>query len=257
MFPIFKQCCHPQEVWGLRRLCLQLAPELVEFLDPAKDTEALKFILDFLQVSLKKQSSSADSGASAEKWVRVQAMQNFGQIVHACHLKNEKRQLSGKINEVCRFFYDLEFLKAEKVNIQAEDSFMSDDESEKIKEMWAFHMPCVLLVQKSEFWPTLKQIYQEIYTDIAVPVKRSLAASFLEITKLHLDEQFMTPVLQSFATSPVEEVRQKVYPHLIPYIKLTSQNQLHLVQTLIKPLLDEKPEKPSFKHSVARASLLE
>ena len=73
-------------------------------------------------------------------------MQNFGQIVHACYLKNDKKHLSAKINEVCRFFYDLEFLKAEKLNIQAEDSFMSDDESEKIKEMWAFHMPCVLLV---------------------------------------------------------------------------------------------------------------
>ena len=49
VFSIFKKCCMPGEIWGLRKLCLQLAPELIAFLD---DTEALKFILDFLKMSL-------------------------------------------------------------------------------------------------------------------------------------------------------------------------------------------------------------
>lgn len=54
-------------------------------------------------------------------------------------------------------------------------------------------------------------------------------------------------------------MRQKVYPHLIPYIKLVplQEQQLVLIQSLIKPLLDDKPAKPTLKHSLAKAQLLE
>jgi hypothetical protein len=69
---------------------------------------------------------------------------------------------------------------------------MSDDETEKIKEMWAYHMPCVLLVQKVDYWPKLKIIYQDIFMDISVTIKKSLASSLLEITKINMDEAFMT-----------------------------------------------------------------
>jgi hypothetical protein len=69
---------------------------------------------------------------------------------------------------------------------------MSDDDTEKIKEMWAFHLPCILLIQKSEYWSRLKPIYQELYTDISPVVKKSLAASLIEVAKIHLDEPFMT-----------------------------------------------------------------
>ncbi len=51
VFSIFKKCCMPGEIWGLRKLCLQLAPELIAVLD---DTEALKFILDFLKISIMR-----------------------------------------------------------------------------------------------------------------------------------------------------------------------------------------------------------
>jgi hypothetical protein len=56
-----------------------------------------------------------------------------------------KPQIAVKITEVCNAFYDLEFLKAEKGN-SSQESFMPEDDSDKIKEMWAYHMPCVLLV---------------------------------------------------------------------------------------------------------------
>ena len=79
-----------------------------------------------------------------------------------------------------------------QANDIAEDSFMTDDDTEKIKEMWAFHLPCVLLVQKAEYWSRLKPIYSEIYLDLSTTVKKSLASSFLEIAKLHLDEPFLT-----------------------------------------------------------------
>lgn len=120
---------------------------MIEALDGQKDIQALTYILDFLAQSLKKPEPSPDTSTNSEKWVRNQAMQNFGQIIHAAWLKNPVK-LKDKITEVCNGFYDLEFLKNEKlVKLQqVEDSFMTDDDTEKIKEMWAFHLPCVLLV---------------------------------------------------------------------------------------------------------------
>ena len=67
---------------------------------------------------------------------------------------------------------------------------MTDDDTEKIKEMWAYHLPCVLLVQND--WTKLKPIYQEIYQDLSTTVKKSLASSLFEVAKIHLDEQFLT-----------------------------------------------------------------
>lgn len=53
VFQIYKKFAQPSEVWGLRRLCLTLAPEMAQLIDPS-DTEAFKFILEFLSKSLKK-----------------------------------------------------------------------------------------------------------------------------------------------------------------------------------------------------------
>lgn len=74
VYSIFKKCCVPDELWSLRKLCLQLAPELIANLD---DTEALKFILDFLKVSLLRPGDQEDEDAQQKKnegWVRNQAM---------------------------------------------------------------------------------------------------------------------------------------------------------------------------------------
>ncbi len=77
---------------------------------------------------------------------------------------------------------------------------MPEDDIDKIKEMWAYHMPCVLLVQKAEYWFKLKPIYQEIYTDTSPSIKKSLAAAVVDIAKINLDEPFMTKVIQSFTS---------------------------------------------------------
>jgi len=64
-----------------------LAPELITFLD---DTEAFKFILDFLKVSLLQPSDQEEEDALQKKnegWVRNQAMQSFGEIIHAVYLR--------------------------------------------------------------------------------------------------------------------------------------------------------------------------
>jgi hypothetical protein len=49
---------HKSEVWGLRRLCLELAPDMINLLVPA-EIEAFKLILDFLALSLTKQPDSS------------------------------------------------------------------------------------------------------------------------------------------------------------------------------------------------------
>jgi len=67
---VYRNYTNKEEVWGLRRLCLQLAPEMIEVLDASKDVEAIKFILDFLMTSLKKPIQMPESNTNSEKWVR-------------------------------------------------------------------------------------------------------------------------------------------------------------------------------------------
>jgi hypothetical protein len=63
--------------------------------------------LDFLTLSLRK-PPSGQAGAASEKWVRNQAMQNFGPIIHAVYMKAPHNKLvMAKIADVCRSFYDL------------------------------------------------------------------------------------------------------------------------------------------------------
>lgn len=96
------------------------------------------------------------------------------------------------ISETCDAFYDLDLLKQEKGKGDLTDSFMTNDDTEKIKEMWAYHLPCVLLInKKSDCWQRLKIIYLEIHTDISIKVKKSLVSSLLEVAKIHLDEPFI------------------------------------------------------------------
>lgn len=89
---------------------------MIELLDSA-DVEAFKFILDFLAISLKKPSHSLPmEQKNSEKWVRNQAMQNFGPIIHAAYLKVTTAQkpstsVLAKITEVCDSFYDLDLLQ--------------------------------------------------------------------------------------------------------------------------------------------------
>ena len=207
-------------------------------------------MLEFLQRSLTK---STDPANSSEKWVRNQAMQNFGQIIHGVYLKVKNHP---KLPVVCNSFYDLELLKQESEKTAADDSFTPDDDLEKMKESWAYNLPCVLLINKD--WAKLKPVYSVLYTDASAQVKKSLAASLCEIVKLHLDEPFMIQVIQSFAKSENEDVKAKVMPQIVDFIKLVqADKQLSLVTTLIKPILEDKPAKPSYKSSVAKSELLE
>lgn len=98
---------------------------------------------------------------------------------------------------------------------------MNNDESEKIKEMWAYHLPCVLLVnQKVNYWSRLKPIYVEIYTDLSLKVKKSLVAGLYETCKIYLDEPFMHQIITYFVQSDIEEIRNALTLDLVKIIKL-------------------------------------
>ena len=85
--------------------------------------------------------------------------------MHEIHLKTsetgaERDLLKVQIREACDAFYDIDVLSKTSISSNKENSekkiTMSStalDEHDKIKEMWAFNLPCMLLVNgKRKFW---------------------------------------------------------------------------------------------------------
>jgi hypothetical protein len=79
VFSFYKELCDPQEVWPLRKLCLELTSEMIALIF---NMDAFMFILDFLQTSIKPYvvSTSADTPTAIEEenqkkktenWVRI------------------------------------------------------------------------------------------------------------------------------------------------------------------------------------------
>jgi hypothetical protein len=66
----------------------------------------------------------------------------------------------------------------------------------------------------------LKPVYIEIFKDLQLSIKRSLAASLIEVSKIHLDEDFMLEVVKYFLICDLEEVKQKIVPNLVDFVKL-------------------------------------
>ena len=62
----------------------------------------------------------------------------------------------------------------------------TQDEMDRVKEMWAFNLPCILKVNGGKaYWnSTVKEIYKSLYKDILLNVRKSLAASLIEVAKL-------------------------------------------------------------------------
>lgn len=65
-------------------------------------------------------------------------------------------------------------------------SSQAQDELDKIKECWAFNFPCVLLVNGGwDFWSYRgKAAYKVLHKDVLINVRRSLAASLVEVARL-------------------------------------------------------------------------
>ena len=94
-----------------------------------------------------------------------------------------------------------------------------------------------------KYWKShLKEIYQALYKDILLNVRKSLAAGLVEIAKLldlkdslddssEADRSFLVEVANHFL-SDVEEVRFKLLPNLCEFVSLfPEENQQMLLQT--------------------------
>ena len=97
-----------------------------------------------------------------------------------------------KILEVSGVFYDPKLIENDLLKVQKKEdvaqSFMNNeqDDLDRIKEMWAFNLPCVLLVNGgSEYWrKSLCEIYKLLYKDILLCVRKSLSASLCDVASL-------------------------------------------------------------------------
>jgi hypothetical protein len=75
----------------LRKLCLEVAPELIALLS---NMDGYIFVLNFLKTSLKPYRGIPGMDKEEEVvkkknelWIRNQAMSRFGKIIHAIHQK--------------------------------------------------------------------------------------------------------------------------------------------------------------------------
>lgn len=96
----------------------------------------------------------------------------------------------------------------------------ASDDVDKVKHSWAFNLPCMLLINGEEsFWASrLKAIYEKLYKDILLTIRKTLAASLFEVVKLvdmkKKDNQtFFLEVVNHFL-SDIDEIKNKVMPRL-------------------------------------------
>lgn len=61
-----------------------------------------------------------------------------------------------------------------------------NDDIDKIKQNWAYNLPCVLLVNQGKiYWETkVKDIYKVLYKEIILGTRKTLSASMIEVMKL-------------------------------------------------------------------------
>ena len=52
-----------------------------------------------------------------------------------------------------------------------------------------------------------------------------MASSLSELVKIHFDEPFMTQVLVYYAQSDIDDIRNKVLPNLINFIRLVNPDK--------------------------------
>lgn len=223
-------------IWGVRRVAIEFMPDVIKKLKP-NETDRICKCLDALKLGISDES----------KWVKNQAFQNFGKIIYEVHLHTKepiakKKDLMAKIAEVCDDFLDPSRIAGKKLEEESVDlddpvktaklmlSSGTQDEMDRVKEMWAFNLPCILLVNGGkQYWKTrVRDVYKILYKDILLNVRKSLAASLIEVAKLidlkeeapdSEDHLFMVEVANHLL-SDVDEVRVKLLPHLCEFVSL-------------------------------------
>ena len=124
----------------------------------------------------------------------------------------------------------------------------TQDEIDKIKECWAFNFPCLLLVNGGKpYWTRVaKKVYTLLYRDILINVRKSLAASLVEVSRLiglneDLDENddrtFMVEVANHIL-GEADEIKLNFLPNLCDFILLfPADNQKMLLNSMLRERL--------------------
>lgn len=182
------------EVWGVRKAAIEYNSQLIEHLRPT-ELEKLKECFTFFKKCL----------CDSNRWVKNQALQQFGPIAHKIYLKAEqagpdsqKRAIKALVREMCETYYDMKLIFGSIEDKDLEDSFINrleeysfaqnqSDDIDKIRYYWAYNMPCAILVTESDpkFWlNNLKQIYEMLHKDVLINVRKAMAAGYKEVIKL-------------------------------------------------------------------------
>ena len=202
------------EVWGVRKACIEHMDKLVQHLHH-DDEEKLEECLNFFKKCL----------TDSNRWVKNQALVQFGPIVHKIYLKYEpeapkegekasqpisdehKTKLKTLVKDYLLAYYDTKLIFGDTTDDKdiLEESLVDKidgysfaqnkaDDVDKVRYYWAFNMPCAILVcgkDNAQFWnDNLKTIYDMLHKDILLNVRTAMAAGFKEIIKL-LDIQKM------------------------------------------------------------------
>ena len=230
------------EIWGVRKVCIENLPQLVKFLKP-DDKEKLNECVDFFKRCLN----------DSNRWVKNQALIQFGPLIN--NLYEKKANLTDMIEKLCKIYYDMKLINPGGTSSENESeldndcSFMATkgDDLDKVKYYWAFNMPCALLVnQGTNFWKDhAKQFYELLYKDILLNVRTTMSSSFKEIIELlkieamnEEDRKFFVDVLNHYLKDTVE-IQAKVLPTLCKLIsKFPDSEKQELLESLIKTKIE-------------------
>lgn len=246
------------EIWGVRKVCIENLASMMKYLrydDVSRITECIEFFKRCLH--------------DTNRWVKNQALIQFGPIVHQIFLKleqvpgegaatdSEVSQLKSLISQMCLSYYDLKLIFGDKDDLDSslmekldDYSFMQNktDDVDKVKYYWAYNLPCALLVNgKSIFWFShIKNIYEMLYKDVLINLRTTIAASFkdvieiLEIDKMEKKEerQFFVTVLNHFLKDS-EEISAKVLPTICKLIsKFPEEEKTELLDSLVRTKIE-------------------
>lgn len=95
----------------------------------------------------------------------------------------------------------------------------SNDDIDKVKYYWAYFIPCALMLNGGQnYWESrIKGVFQKLYKDILLNVRKSLAAGLYEIMKLvdlknQENQKFFIEALVQLLSADIPEIRAKVAP---------------------------------------------
>lgn len=247
-----------EEIWGVRKVCIENLANLIKYLK-YNDQTRMSECIDFFKRCLN----------DSNRWVKNQALIQFGPIVHQIYLKIEAIPESEKnvdssvanlkelINKMCLTYYDMKMIFGGKDDLDSslmdkldDYSFMQNktDDVDKVKYYWAYNLPCALLVNgKSVFWFNhLKNIYELLYKDILINLRTTIAASFKEVIELldidkmdkQEDRQFFVDVLNHFLKDS-DEISTKVLPTICKLVsKFPDEDKTRLLDNLIRTKIE-------------------